>query len=745
MNFFGKALGLVVATLALASCGGGGGDGGATLPPQSGKIELVATTRTLPLNTMGYLPTQHGPTQAEITITIRNADGTLMVGKDVSVSVSPVDVAALSFLVQDGNDDGNNLWGTFTIKGTNGVATAWVNSRLIAGTATVTASTIDPNTSRTISNTLTFTVSSGVGPSPASIQVTPSSAAAYLPSSGGNNAPQFQALVRDGGNQVVPNPPSGTDNIQFEILGTTGDAVLSTNAAGGPATGKKVTSHTVSGVAVVSFQAGEGTPQGPIQLQTTVDRADNNVSNGIQDPVMATASVIVSDGKLYSVTITSPNVDAIRVNSVDPATAVQPGTPGNPDATYSLTVSALGTDRQGNPVLPGTPIRFGSIDEPVGTPDAGVWANQFLLAGNDGNPQEGGTTFTAPTGHFTTAGGGAGPGDALVVFGKTHHGAPHGNEDLESVVTVQRVNSATNLTTASAFNRNDTTGTSVDYGAVLPYLIGRSQHGNITAAATTNNIGVAHATLNYTAATLGHIVAMWAQGDGIDRVTGQPRRVTDAVQLRYPGVAPLQIVAFPSPIPGNRTTNVTVCLMDAMNSPIQGIRIAFALSLAGGTGSVDGNGSSGALDNVTDSNGCVDAVVQTSGVPASSGTGGSGKVTFSVGGASASVDIVVQLSFISVGGSSVVCVNHARQIDIGIRAFDTEGNPAAGVTVSAACSGVTANPATAMTGPGGTAAMFSLTGPAGTSGSCTFTAPGVAALTVPVAIPDASVPSPPCS
>ena len=34
------------------------------------------------------------------------------------------------------------------------------------------------------------------------------------------------------------------------------------------------------------------------------------------------------------------------------------------------------------------------------------------------------------------------------------------------------------IVTASAFNRNDTTGTLVDNCPVLPYLIGRSQHGN---------------------------------------------------------------------------------------------------------------------------------------------------------------------------------------------------------------------------------------------------------------------------
>ena len=136
MKFFGKALGLTLAALALSSCGGGGGDGG-TFTPVSGKIELSATTTTLPANTSGYLPHDHGPNQAEVTITIRNADGTLMVGHDIQVSISPVQVAALSFLVSDDNDNFDNTWGTFTIKGTNGVATAWVNAGTTTGAATL--------------------------------------------------------------------------------------------------------------------------------------------------------------------------------------------------------------------------------------------------------------------------------------------------------------------------------------------------------------------------------------------------------------------------------------------------------------------------------------------------------------------------------------------------------------------------------------------------------------------------------
>ena len=199
-------------------------------------------------------------------------------------------------------------------------------------------------------------------------------------------------------------------------------------------------------------------------------------------------------------------------------------------------------------MLPGTSIRFGAVDEPVGAPGS-VDDNVFLISGTDGNPQEGGTLFTAPTGQFQTAGGGAGPGDALVVFGK----AVEGNSDLVSAVTVASVNSQTSLTASSAFNRNDTTGVSVDYGSVLPYLIGRAQHGNISSPETTNDIGVAHTTLNYTVNSVGSAVAIWAQGDGVDNVTSGQRSVVDAGTLVYPGVAPATLVVSPLTIAGNTT------------------------------------------------------------------------------------------------------------------------------------------------------------------------------------------------
>lgn len=737
MKLVTKIFGLLLAGLALSSCGGGGGDShGAFTPPQSGSITLQATATSLPLNTQGYVPHDHGPNQAEVTITFRHADGTLVAGSNISVTISPVNVAALSFLVQTGNTDIDQLWGTFTITGSSGVATAWVNAGTQAGTAVLTASAVDPNTNATVSASMTFTVTSGVGPAPASVSLVPTPAGVYLPSSGGNNVSQIAATVLDGGGQFVADPVSGNsgvDNIQYEIVGSAGDAILSTNSVSGPVSGTSVTSHTVHGVATASFQAGDSTPQGPIQVRATVDRADNNVTNGIQDPVSSTVSVIVSDGKLYSLEVTSPiiapGLPGLTINSVSGDVSNDSSQiPPDPDATLSLTVSALATDRQGNPVLPGTPIRFGAVDEPVGAPGSAE-DNQFLISGMDGNPQEGGTGFSAPTGEFTTAGGGAGPGDALLVFGKV----VQGNADLESAATVAQVNGPTSLTTATAFNRNDTTGQMVDSGPVLPYLIGRAQHGNITASATTNDLGVAHAALTYTVNSVGDAVAIWAQGDGTDTVTGGARRVTDAGTLVYPGVAPATLAVSPLSITGDGTAvNVTACLTDAIGIPLRGVSIGFMYNLsAGGSGSVDGTNGTGTFDSLTGTNGCAVGVAAVTVPGSSDGGGDAGTLTISAAGQSVDITIaapVVNTLTIIVDATAAASTG-TYTVSINSGGFSP---PSGGAVCSTAQ--LSTNTCTYQMVQGATATLTAA-GPSGSqftgwSGSCSGSA---ATVTVPIA------------
>ncbi|MEO7431538.1 MAG: hypothetical protein ABIR62_05855 [Dokdonella sp.] len=745
MNVSGKILGLVLASLAMASCGGGGG-GGSFQAPTSGTLTLSATTTTLPTNTGNYSPDDHGPNQAEITITARNPNGSLMPG-DITVAISPVNVAAISVL-NDGTATSDQLFGTYPIKGSNGVATAFVNARLVAGTTVFTATTQDASTGRTISQTLTFTVTSGVGNSPATVDLAASPSGVYLPSSGGNNASSIKATVRDGGGQFVPDPAtgnSGVDNVQFQIISDAGNATLSSNSVTGPVSGTTVTSHTVQGQATASFQAGDTTPLAPIQIRATVDRADNNVSNGIQDPVSQTTSVIVSDGKLYSIQITSPiiapSLPGITINCVtDPCpdstgnVSADVNIPPNPDATLSLVVTAKAQDRQGNPVLPGTPIRFGSVDEPVGAPGASN-DNEFLLSGFDGNPQEGGTTFTAPTGHFTGANG-AGPGDALVVFGQ----AVPGNADLESAVTVTSVNSATNLTVRPAFNRNDTTGASVDQGPILPYLIGRSRHGSITAVSTTDASGVAHASLTYTVSTVGSSVAIWAQGDGIDRVTNGANVVTDAGTLTYPGVAPATISASPDPIIGDTTSEVTVCVADALGIPLRGLPVGFQFVLTGGgTGSIDGVPGSGVFADLTNTSGCATGVVVTAGIPA--GAAG-GVLNLSAAGQTTSVNISVQVATLQVSPNSVHVPTAGNTTLITVTARTASGSVVPGAVITGTCSAsqgtITLTPSSASTSASGTATFSAAasgfvsagTPPTTGTGSCVFSTPGSGSATV---------------
>lgn len=757
-----KSLGLLLAGALLAACGGGGGDGhGGFTPPQSGKLTLSATRTELPVNDVGYQPIEYGnPTQSEVTITFRHANGSLVSGEDLHVSISPTNIAALSCLV-DGQDcdDGNQLFGSVVLSGTNGQASIFVNATQMAGVATMTVSAKDPETSATVSASMKFTVTSGVGTTPASIQLNANPAGIYMPGSSGNTNSVISAVVRDGAGQLVPNPAggnTGADNLVFEIVGDSGGAKLSANSVSGPASGSRVTTHTVNGRATVSFQS--GSLQGPIQIRATTDRADNDVSNGVSDPLSVTTSIIVSDGKLYSLELTSPlfapRLPGIEINSLPVSDQVVPPPPGddlippNPDATLSLHVTALAMDRQGNPVIPGTPLRFGLVDTPVipyDSPDGR--GNQFAISGHDGNPREGGTLFTAPTGRFNVAGGGAGPGDALLVFGK----AVEGNADLHSAATVTTINSNTSLNVDRSFNENNTTGTSVDYGSVLPYLIGRALHGNISNGAVTDDTGRAHGRMNYTVNTVGHAAAIWVQGDGTDNISGGNRLVTDAVTLTYPGVAPATLVASPNPILGNREEIVTVCVADALGIPLRGLAIDFRFNaLAGGTGTVDGTSSRGTVGGRTGADGCVDALVKTTGLRESPADGSSGELIFMAAGAEATIDILVEVAMLQAVPGSVSVPRSGASGSITITALAADGTPVQGAVITGTCSasggdGADISPSsfTATTGQNGkavhsyTATGFVLLGadpandPAAVGhGQCTYTSASNRSVTV---------------
>lgn len=721
MNPACKSLVALLAGLALAGCGGGGGDGGgATSPPQNGQIVLSPTTTTLPLNPGNILPYVGSPYMAEVGITFRNAAGTIMSPEgDATVTINPPSVVTLSPPDDPETDDINEMAQrivTFPITLNNGSAVIFATAYDVAGTAILTASAVDPITGRTVSTTLEFTVSTGVGPMPASVEAAANPALVYAPSSGGQSSTLIRALVRDGGGQLVADPGSGndiTDNLKFEIIGDAGGATLSTQSAGGPANGTSVTTHTIRGVASAAVQVTDATSQdAPLQIRITADGADNDVANGITNPVSTTVNVIVTDGELFSVVITSPDSESIAVNAVASGITVD-GTeiPPRPDGTYSLTVSAQGQDRHGNPVVPGTEIQFGVIDGPmVGFPGLGI--GSFLVAGNDGDPQESGTLFTAPTGDFRNAG----PGDTLLVFGQS---VP-GNRDLESARTVQRINGINSLNVAYRFNPNDETGGSVNNGPVIPYVVGHAEEGNIGAAASTDQNGVATTTLNYPVSRLGKNAYIWARGAG-SPVGGTARLVTDISGAGFPGVAPAVLAVSPSPIPGNSTVQIQVCLTDALGSGIQGAAIGFGFQDVGGTAMIDGQTNSGFLASATaGQSGCAFAEVTTSGVASDSAS-----VTFTAGTA-ASINIpiappsalVLQVSPSSLSGNGG---------GVSLRLTDGSGAPQAGVQIAVECAAGASSGFIAPTNASGTtSASITIVNQYGSevSGTCTFTAGG---------------------
>jgi len=629
---------------------------------QDPRLKLTASATTMPLNPFGgatgafpYPGNFIGsPFVAEVTVTWRHTNGQLVTGTSpVNVSIDPTAIAGFSTLDDPSTQwtdvtkpDGNEfltILGSGPVNVTGGNGVIFVHDFNTPGTTTLTVTAIDPDNGQTISSQLQFTVVGAATTLPASVN-TLTGGAVYVTDAGGAQSTTISALVYDGNDAFVPDPAT-FDNVEFEIVGPAGtDARLTgINAAGQSITGNKIDTLTHSGVAAVSLLA--GTQQGTVQVRATVDRGDGNVDNGIQDAVSSTATVVVSDGKLFSLTLTSPgtNAPAILINRVSSqaSLATQGSTiPPDPDATYSFTVSAIGTDRQGNPVVPGTTIRFGSIDSPV---DAD---GNYQISGTHGDPQEGGTLFTATDGHFTTAGGGAGPGDALLVFGKL----VDGNADLESASKVASIQNAQSLHVQNPFNWNDTTGGSVNYGPVLPYIIGRAQIGNISSPSFTNAIGVATTTLNYPVSALGHPTAIWAQGDGTNTAThpGSTDVVTDIALAAFPGVAPATITVSPNPIPGNITTTVTACMFDALGSPLSGVVFQFAFADLGvGSGTLDGISNSGDVPQPTDASGCVNTTVTTTGIAGSSGGSGGGgssgspTLTFSVVGVTPAVVPIV--------------------------------------------------------------------------------------------------------
>ena len=684
------------------------------------RLAAVAGRTTLPINTFNVAATPGSAFLTAVEVTQKTAFGALIADGTVDVTVARPDIIQLSVA----DDPATALNELADLKSriappiVAGKALFYVHSRQRAGAAT--AKIVGTEGSAVFGVDLNFTV--GTAPGLISqVAITSDARSVYVANSNANTVLPLQVRATDEAGESIADAASGVNNVLLEIVNPNGETLVSTNAAGTAVTGTSIRTRTSQSIASAVFRA--ASRQGLVQIRATLDSSDNNVDNGIQAPVFATKSVTVSDGKLFDLTLTSP-VDGLIDNTVKAA-----GFPENQsNGTYSTILSVVATDRQGNPALPNTAIEFGLIDSPtVGYPTQG--SGQFVIAGSDGDPAEGGFNFSAPGGEFTTAGGGAGPGDTLIIFG----GDSGPNRDMESARIISRVNGPTSLDIASTtrFTLNDDTGVSVNRGPVLPYAIGRASIGTVTNTALTNDKGVATTTVNYPVSRIGHTYIVWARGAG-DTPTGQTTAelVSDVEVTRFGAALNLTITAAPSTISSGRTTNVQICVRDKFNNLVPSAFIRYGFDKASGT--VDG-ASDGLVRLATNQSGCTIAAVRAF---LSAGTGGGaaedGSIIFSVVGAPLSAPVKITAST----GTVLFAIPELLGGDGGqvtLRLLDGSGEPITGVQIGGSCgagAGISVPPGRTneLGETTATVSGINLSGPnIAASATCTFTGLGATA------------------
>ncbi len=658
----------------------------------------IEGAETMPANKQGVPIFLGSPFINELTVRYRDADGQAgqVADGEVAVAVSPVSRGAFSTL-DDPETDENDfevLLGSGTANLTAGVSTIFVHSFDQPGPLAVDVLAIDAETGEAFSTEFVIDIIDGAAdflPAQMDFDVSPSPV--YVTGSGGSTTKQGQLIVRDSGGNQVPDPEAdgaSWNNVILSLDAPEGSgARLTGTGADGSVSGTEINVQTVNGIA--SFALNAGDVPGSHRVTATVDRADNNVDVELIDPLTTETTIQVGDGRLFALTLVSPTFNSIVVNSsslgidtglepeFDPDTGVL--LPPDPDGTYSLTVTALGTDQVGNPVLPGTVVNFGKIDSPLAGPPPRI----FVFSGVDGNPEEGGTLFSVfdPPVGFTNdpnfADDDVEVGDTVALFGK----AVPGNREHEAVRFVESVIDESTLRVTEPFNLNDGSGSPVDDGFVIPWVIGRSQVGVIDNTVALDDRGRGTVQLTYPVNALGRSIVVWGQGV---RGSNDPiKTVADVRSTAFGGVTPLRLTASPATIPGNATTSVELCVRDGLGAPIEGLFVRGSITDGTATGSLDGQPMSTLTQNATGSGGCLITEVTTDGmVPEGDGA----VITFQVGDT-----IPVEVN-VNPPGSATLLVDPSQIIDsvlgtltreIQLTLLSADGTPVSGAQISGEC------------------------------------------------------------
>lgn len=379
---FGYFFGLGFAAL-VAGCGGGGGSSGNTALEY--KIALRADKTKLPVNISNEIPSigVSAPYTTTLYITATEGGNPIVGTKDAfACNVDAgLNVGALYYL--DGKSehetvvDGKkipNAYRNITLDSNSGGATFHFHAGDTVGTARVVCTVTDPRDNQVKTASAEIVVGNSTAPAagmPASVVFKAESGAlgARLNQNNVPNTISVQAQVTDEVGQWVSDTTS--PNLQVYIQG--GDASAGARLRHDGQTGTVIMTTTRNGVA--DFALSSGDTVGPIVLVMTADRADNNVANGIQDPVSQVLVIPTWNGIPNTpLTLAAQSIAATCNQRVSYALTVSGGVP-----PYKWTADKLpaGLELSSAGLVSGVPLSLngtnaGSYSVPVTVTDSNL-------------------------------------------------------------------------------------------------------------------------------------------------------------------------------------------------------------------------------------------------------------------------------------------------------------------------------------------------------------------------------------
>ena len=304
---FGIALGVSLAAL-LSGCGGGGGSAGDTALEY--KITLRADKSSLPVNIGNQGPGigTFAPYTTVLHVMATEGGNPIVGTKDAFACNVEQDLKVGALYYLDGKSEHEtdvdgvkipNAYRNITLDSNSGGSSFHFHAGNTTGNAVITCSVTDPRDNQVKSASVQINVGGATAPAtgmPANIRLNAVSELGYLGARNNianvPNTVALQAAVRDQMLQEVVG--KGVPNLQVYIQGDT-EAAAGARLMHDGQTGTVIMT-TTDGNGVANFMLGSGAKRGVIVLTLVADRADNNVANGIQDPIIQRVAVSVVNG-----------------------------------------------------------------------------------------------------------------------------------------------------------------------------------------------------------------------------------------------------------------------------------------------------------------------------------------------------------------------------------------------------------------------------------------------------------------